>query len=234
MRRQSVSAILLSALIVVGCAQTLKPLDYPGVREHIAHEARESKRPFDAPAEAMEFYVRQRAPFGQPLPVEKYLDAQQHIRAMLAHRSAGPAAIGNAPTAGPSGEPRSEPIGQPGGIRGWRGIGPGQIGGRTRALAIHPVDHNIMYAGGVSGGVWKTTDGGQSWTALDDFLPNLAVGAIALDPSNPNVIYVGTGEGFYPVASPTVEAIFLRGLGIFKSLDGGATWTHLPSTINTN
>lgn len=196
----------------------MRPLEYPGVRAHIEQETREKKNTFDAPAEAMAHYVRQRAPFGQPLPVEKYLDAREHIRQMPAQR----------------GGPRRGAIGQPGGIRGWRGIGPGDIGGRTRALAIHPVNRDIMYAGGVSGGVWKTTDGGQSWTALDDFLPNLAVGSIAIDLDDPNVIYAGTGEGYYPVSSPTVEAIFLRGLGIFKSLDGGTTWTHLPTTINAN
>jgi hypothetical protein len=222
--------VAVAVTLVAGCATPPRPVDYPGVRAHIEQETREKKNTFDAPAEAMEFYVRQRAPFGQPLPVEKYLDAQQHIRAVLAQRAADGAAIGRGALPHTRDEPRGGATGQPGGIRGWRGIGPGDIGGRTRALAIHPLDHEIMYAGGVSGGVWKTTDGGQSWTALDDFLPNLAVASIAIDPIDPDVLYVGTGEGYYPVSSPTVEAIFLRGLGIFKSIDGGATWTTRIST----
>ncbi|MCG3125287.1 MAG: hypothetical protein CHACPFDD_00105 [Phycisphaerae bacterium] len=215
-------ALLLGAtLLVAGCGWSARPPVSIALRAHVARELGERQRGFDAPAKAMDFYVRQRAPFGKPLPAEKYLDAQQHIRNMLASAAddnrRGPRAAASV-----------------GGIVGWRGIGPGDIGGRTRALAIHPVDHNIMYAGGVSGGVWKTTDGGQAWTPLDDFLPNLAVATIAIDPTDPEVIYVGTGEGFYPVSSPTTEAIFLRGLGIFKSQDGGATWSHLAATINSN
>jgi photosystem II stability/assembly factor-like uncharacterized protein len=82
-----------------------------------------------------------------------------------------------------------------------------------------------MWAGGVDGGVWKTTNSGAKWFPLDDFMPNLAVSCMVMDPTNPNVIYVGTGEGEY-----NQDAV--QGAGIFKTTDGGTTWTQLSSTAN--
>lgn len=105
----------------------------------------------------------------------------------------------------------------------WTPLGPGNIGGRTRALLIHPADSNVLYAAGVGGGVWKTVNSGASWTPLGDLLPNIAVSSLAMDPKNPSVIYAGTGEGFF-----NFDAI--RGAGIFKTTDGGATWTRLSAT----
>ncbi len=77
-----------------------------------------------------------------------------------------------------------------------------------------------MYAGAVTGGVWKTTDGGNTWNPLTDLLPVLIIGALAMDPTNPQIIYAGTGESY--VGWP--------GQGIFKTIDGGATWTQLAAT----
>jgi hypothetical protein len=104
----------------------------------------------------------------------------------------------------------------------WTPVGPGNIGGRTRTLVIHPAQPEIMYAGGVSGGVWKTTDGGQSWTPLADRIANIAVNSMAIHPQDPDVLYVGTGEGhFREIVRGTW--LPLRGGGIFKTEDGGAT-----------
>jgi hypothetical protein len=80
-----------------------------------------------------------------------------------------------------------------------------------------------MWCGSVGGGVWKTLNGGASWFPLDDFMANLAVACMVMDPADPNVIYAGTGEGF-----GNGDAI--QGAGIFKTTDGGATWTQLAST----
>jgi len=111
----------------------------------------------------------------------------------------------------------------------WEALGPGNIGGRTRTLVIHPTQPDIMYAGGVSGGVWKTTDAGQTWTPLADRLANIAVNSMAIHPENPDVLYVGTGEGYF---REIVRGTWLplRGGGIFKTEDGGATWSKLAST----
>ena len=82
-----------------------------------------------------------------------------------------------------------------GGIQGWEWLGPGNIGGRIRAIAIHPTNHNTIWIGGVSGGIWKTIDGGDSWFPLADFMANLAVTFIVLDPNHPTTLYASTGEG---------------------------------------
>ncbi len=100
----------------------------------------------------------------------------------------------------------------------WSAIGPNNLAGRILCLAWHPTDANTIYAGTASGGLWKTVDGGANWLPLTDDLPSLAVGAVALEPGNPNVIYIGTGEGSF-----NADAVY--GAGIFKSTDGGTTWS---------
>jgi photosystem II stability/assembly factor-like uncharacterized protein len=109
----------------------------------------------------------------------------------------------------------------------WNGTSQYAWAGRVTAIAIHPSDANILYAGAASGGVWKTTNGGQSWTPLTDSQPSLATGSLALDPSDANIIYVGTGEQMLGPAS-LIPPGSLYGAGILKSTDGGATWRYYP------
>ncbi|MGJ3235446.1 T9SS type A sorting domain-containing protein [Marivirga sp.] len=108
--------------------------------------------------------------------------------------------------------------------------GPGNVGGRTRAIAVDPEDNSncTWIAGAASGGIWKTTDCGESWENLSPDLPNLSTNSIAQSQSNPNVIYVGTGEVFAGNTS------FVRGNGIYKSTDRGESWELLTSTISNN
>lgn len=113
---------------------------------------------------------------------------------------------------------------------GWTAIGPGNIGGRVRMVIIHPTNTNIMWTAGCSGGIWKTTDGGANWVPLNDFLPVLPVQSMALDPTNPNILYAGTGEGFFETVEGSSNTAAVRGAGIFKTVDGGTTWTHLSNT----
>ena len=108
----------------------------------------------------------------------------------------------------------------------WTERGPDNVGGRTRAILIDKDSSNIMYAGGVSGGLWKSISGGQSWNKIN--LPdNIAISCIAQDPTNGD-IYVGTGEG---LASPSYLNISsgMYGGGVYKSTDG-KTFTLLSST----
>lgn len=114
---------------------------------------------------------------------------------------------------------------QSNGVIAWNERGPSNVPGRTRGLIVDPIDpaKNTWYAGSVGGGVWKTTNAGQSWTNLTPDLPNLSTSVLAMAPSNQNTIYCGTGEGFF-----NLDAI--DGAGIFKSTDRGITWTHLSST----
>lgn len=101
----------------------------------------------------------------------------------------------------------------------WRMIGPFR-GGRTRAVAGDPNQPNILYMGAVNGGVWKTTDYGRIWTPIFDAQPTQSIGAIAVAPSDPRILYVGSGEGLH---RPDLSV----GNGIYRSADGGQTWTHL-------
>jgi photosystem II stability/assembly factor-like uncharacterized protein len=93
------------------------------------------------------------------------------------------------------------------------------ISGRVTSLAINPGNVHTVYLGGAQGGVWKTTNGGTTWTPLTDRQASTAIGSIALDPSNSSTIYVGTGEENF-----SGDSYF--GAGILKSTNGGTTWTH--------
>jgi len=101
----------------------------------------------------------------------------------------------------------------------WRMIGPFR-GGRTRAVAGVPSQANVFYMGVVNGGVWKSNDYGRTWTPIFDEQPTQSIGAIAVAPSDPNIIYVASGEG---LQRPDLSV----GDGIYKSVDAGKTWTHL-------
>lgn len=105
----------------------------------------------------------------------------------------------------------------------WKSLGPAPIGGgfngRVSAIACSATNANKVFVGGADGGVWRTLDGGTTWARLTDAMPTTAIGAIAVDPTNDNVVYVGTGEANYANHSR-------YGLGIYKSTDGGATWTQ--------
>lgn len=107
----------------------------------------------------------------------------------------------------------------------WTELGPNNVGGRTRSLVIHPTQTNRMWAGSVSGGIWYSSNSGAGWAPVDDFMPNLAVCCLTMDPANPNVMYAGTGEGFF-------NGDAIGGLGIFKSVDGGVSWDQLPNTYD--
>lgn len=116
----------------------------------------------------------------------------------------------------------------------WTFLGPTNVGGRIRAITFHPNDPNTIWIGSCGGGIWKTTNGGTTWSPLDDFLPGLAVSSIVVDPTNPNVLYAGTGEGFFETEEGSTNTACIRGAGIFKTSDGGATWQQLPSTAGPN
>jgi len=101
----------------------------------------------------------------------------------------------------------------------WRNIGPFRAG-RTVAITGIPSQPNVFYMAPNNGGVWKTTDAGRTWAPIFDSQPTGSIGAIALAPSNPSIIYVGSGEG---LRRPDLSV----GDGIYKSTDAGASWQHL-------
>lgn len=156
----------------------------------------------DKPDKAMQWFVEQRAYPNQRIPDDWRENALQHVNKL------------NKSTSNPN-------------ALSWTQLGPGNVGGRIRAIAVHPTNPDIVYLGAVAGGVWKSTNGGNSWTSISDFMENIAVCALVIDPANPDIIYAGTGEGFF-----NFDAI--RGAGIFKSTDAGNSWTRLASTNNSD
>lgn len=106
----------------------------------------------------------------------------------------------------------------------WVSRGPTNVGGRTRSIIVHPDFPNILWAGSVGGGVFKSFDSGASWSATNDDLQNFAISSMAIDPNDPDILYAGTGEGFFNHDA-------LRGGGMFKSIDGGRSWEALSATV---
>jgi len=226
------AALALTGIVVIACL--------PAVRSGTGREGRgegadRERLRYDKPREAQQFHALKRAPVGETaVPVERYLVAKQQMRAMsvFSTRSNRFLSFGARRTPGiqsdetAAGAAESN-IAEAGFGGAWTSLGPGNVGGRTRGLVIHPTTPNTMYAAGVAGGVWKTTNGGNSWTPLDDMMANLAVASLALDPGDPDTLYAGTGEGYF-----NIDAV--RGAGIFKTTDAGATWTQLSSTSTSN
>jgi hypothetical protein len=110
----------------------------------------------------------------------------------------------------------------------WEFHGPGNLGGRLRGLLIHPNNPNLIYAGSVSGGVWKTMNGGATWSPLMNDLITLNISALAMKPGDPNTIYAGTGEGYFTGDE-------LPGRGLLKTTDDGQTWRriHVAQGLNS-
>ncbi|MEM7454360.1 MAG: hypothetical protein AAF456_08385 [Planctomycetota bacterium] len=105
-------------------------------------------------------------------------------------------------------------------VPAWLQRGPNNIQGRVTDLAVDPRDDDVCYIGAAEGGVFRTIDGGSTWVPVFDDQPSMSMGAVALDPLNPDIVYAGTGE-------PNTSADSYPGTGIYKSLDQGTTWNHI-------
>lgn len=225
MNRMSAVASLLAGFGLIGSALTGCSSSNAGSssvlteaeREYVAEAFAQKNekyqtrgpKPFDNPDKAIQFFLEQRLADGMDqYPVDLLEAAHQQMR--LAEQAV---------------QRRGGEL--PGDLAGWQEIGPGNIGGRTRAIAINPENPDILFAGGVAGGVWKSVDAGQFWVPTGDSLPNLAVTDIVIDPLDSNVMYFSTGEGFF-------NGDAVRGLGIFRSTDAGDTWEQLANTSNSN
>ena len=108
-----------------------------------------------------------------------------------------------------------------------RAIGPAGMSGRVTAIDVVLSNTDVIYLGTASGGLWKSVNAGTTWEPIFDEQPVASIGALAIVQSNPDVIYVGTGEG-NPRNSQT------NGNGMYKTLDGGKTWTHLGLEATRN
>lgn len=182
-----------------------------------AYAASPELRQYDRHNQAQAFHALKRAPLEtDTVPTHRYLEAMQHTESMPRYSSTRRAGVLSRRTLRSIGmeEPAQDQ---------WEHLGPNNVGAPARAIVVHPTEPRVMYAAGVVGGIWKTRNGGESWRPVANALAGLAVCSLALDPADPNVVYAGTGEGFYP-------SDHVRGGGIFKTTDAGRTWLHLPAT----
>lgn len=179
----------------------------------------------DLPRERQAFRAEQARNDDGSIPPNALGQALEQLRELRAQRAERPSVAG-LPT-----DRTVEPGALIAGLAGlaqqqWEWLGPGNVGGRTRSILLHPSEPERIWAGSVGGGIWHTTDGGAHWEPVDDFMANLAVSCMVMDPSDPDVMYAGTGEGYF-----NTDAI--RGAGIFRTLDG-ATWEPLPATATAD
>lgn len=112
----------------------------------------------------------------------------------------------------------------------WQAAGPFDVGGRTRPLGIDQNNPNIIIAGGTSGGIWKSTDGGDTWDLKTDPSQHMSVTSVAQDPTDPDTWYYTSGELRGNTASDRGSLAGYFGTGVFKSTDNGDTWTKIPNT----
>jgi trimeric autotransporter adhesin len=177
---------------------------------------------YDGPDKAAEYeFERTKDPALGYVPTDRLLIALEEAKSSQA-RAAFSVLSGTWIERGPSSD-ISGPYGNP-----RDGANIASTAGRVRAMLVDAADATgkTVWLGGVNGGLWKTTDITATiptWTLVDDFLSNLAVSAITQDPTNSNIMYFCTGESYN-------NADAVRGVGVFKSTDGGATWNYLSST----
>jgi len=112
----------------------------------------------------------------------------------------------------------------------WTWLGPGNIGGRLRAVLIDPANPQRIWTGSAGGGVFYSDTAGSAWQPRNGLLTMLGCGCMALDPTNSNHLYFGSGEGFFDAVMGSSNTAILRGAGIFESIDAGVTWTRILST----
>ena len=171
-----------------------------------AQKMERKKRPkFDKPDQAMEEEVALRSEVGKPMAYRGSWRFRAFNQAMLNQTESQ----------------------QKTAALNWVERGPANFGGRTRSIIVHPTQTDTWWAGAVGGGIWKTTDAGANWTCQTDNMPIISVTCMAICTSQPDILYAGTGEGFY-----NTDAVI--GDGMFKTTDGGTTWQQIASTVSNS
>jgi hypothetical protein len=225
-----IAGCLIAAAVLPGCGvpddkrgrQKLLAAERAAVRAEV-REARQRRT--DDPGGAEAYERARRAPLDPAVDPAVALEAARARRAEMPRYSARLDSLLPTEELAAAGANMAGAAALP----GWEPLGPGNIGGRTRVLLVDPEDHEVLYVAAVSGGVFKTEDGGASWRALSDTLANVTVNSLVMDPFDHRVLWAGTGEGYFREVERGT-GLPLRGHGIFKTEDGGATWEWLAAT----
>ncbi len=211
-------ALVLTSSVLLACAHT------PEYRKPPARASGMPRTP-DFPGEYAHFNNLKRLPPGvEHIPAQTYAAALNHREQMPLYSAISQQQIERSGT-NKQGSTESTAIPQ------WQWLGPDNAAGRMRTLAFDPNNSNRMYAGGVTGGLWRTDNAGANWVPIGDNLANINIGSLALHPSNSNIIYIGTGELYRNNQRPYSA---MWGQGIFRSTDGGISFQHLLVTANDN
>ena len=158
---------------------------------HAQHHGATSR--FDEPDAAAAYYERRRIPASRSVNTSLLYDRayQQFDRlSRFASRSGRSVAVGS----------RTSAV-----LDTWTSLGPGNIGGRSRVVRYHPTRFNVIFAAGVSGGLWKSDDNGTTWRPIAAGLANYAINSLAIDPGSPDTMFAGTGEGYFREAQTPVR-----------------------------
>lgn len=174
-----------------------------GVFSYSSFAAEENEREGN-PLDRMKYFYERRAYPFERIPDNAYIEAREYMKRSLRAKNSAAQILAQQPA--------------------WRQIGPNEVGGRVRSVVIHPTQPGTVFIGAASGGVWKTTDEGQSWTPTMDFENSCAMGALAIDPNNPDVLFAATGE---MVGGSTFS---IPGAGVYKTTDAGKTWNSVGLT----
>lgn len=203
MNSKFISAVLALGVFVVAVFLNYVVVPTPGIHQNDPTYQRKMNRlkaglpKSDKPDEATRWFYEQRAYPANQIPLDWKESALAHIEKRNLSKSSKSAIS-------------------------WNSVGPYNVGGRVRAIAISNANPNVVYASSVSGGIFKSTDAGALWTPTSDYAANLAISSIVINPTDNNIIYAGTGEGFF-----NYDAV--RGEGVLKSTDGGVSWMMLKS-----
>ncbi len=197
-------AALLAAALLVTAVALDAPRPRPGAGEREARHGRQEGA--EGRLEPSDWFWAQRVNRDGTWPAAKYEAALARSEQLRAETAARAARV----------SPTADPLLANAGSLGWTNVGPSNVGGRVTAVDAPP-GGVPAYLGSANGGVWKSTDGGAVWTCVTDPQSFASIGAVAVDPSDPSTIWVGTGESNGSVDS-------YDGNGVWRSGDGGATW----------
>jgi len=194
-----IGCLIAATASISACGKHRGIVEREGEREHEQREA-ETEAETDAVPDNDYFYLQRVARDGR-INVHARSQAMLHARLLRARMIA----MSGLDAAGT-----------------WALRGPINVGGRVTDVVGDPANANKFYVGAASGGVWKTLDGGATFAPIFDGQGSLSIGALAIDPRDSNILYVGTGE-----ANPGGGSVAYPGDGVWKTVDGGATWQHL-------